>query len=91
MHGPLFGVPRPDWTPGCPPEGMPVVPGTNIPMHLPPGSVAPDGQVPAGKGIPSMQLDYAPQPPVPMVEPGTNSRRVRGEYGEAFGRRPLPH
>jgi type II secretion system protein D len=91
MHGPLFGVPRPDWTGECPPEGLPVVPGTNIPTHLPPGSVAPDGQVPAGPGIPSMQLDYVPQPPVPMVEPGTNSRRVRGEYGEAFGRRPLPH
>ncbi|HVJ84490.1 MAG TPA: secretin N-terminal domain-containing protein [Caulifigura sp.] len=91
MHGPLFGVPRPDWTPGCPPEGMPVVPGTNTPANLPPGSIAPDGQVPAGVGIPSLQLDYVPQPPVPMVEPGTNSRRVRGEYGEAFGRRPLPH
>ncbi len=91
MHGPLFGVPRPDWTPGCPPEGLPVIPGTNMPMHLPPGSISPDGQVPAGGTIPSLQLDYVPQPPVPMVEPGTNSRRVRGEYGEAFGRRPLPH
>jgi len=91
MHGPLFGVPRPDWTPGCPPEGIPVIPGTNMPSHLPPGSITPDGQVPAGPGTPSMQLDYLPQAPVPMVEPGTNSRRVRGEYGESFGRRPLPH
>ncbi|QDT52965.1 Type II secretion system protein D precursor [Caulifigura coniformis] len=91
MHGPLFGVPRPDWTPDCPPEGVPVIPGTNMPTHLPPGSITPDGQVPAGAGTPSMQLDYVPQPPVPMVEPGTNSRRVRGEYGESFGRRPLPH
>jgi type II secretion system protein D len=91
MHGPLFGVPRPDWTQECPPEGLPTIPGTKMPAHLPPGSVAPDGQVPAGAGIPSMQLDYVPQPPIPMVEPGTNSRRVRGEYGEAYGRRPLPH
>lgn len=91
MHGPLFGVPRPDWTADCPPDGVPVIPGTNIPAYLPRGSVSPDGQVPAGATIPSMQLDYLPQGPVPMVEPGTNSRRVRGDYGEAFGRRPLPH
>jgi general secretion pathway protein D len=91
MHGPLYGVPRPDWTENCPPQGVPVVPGTNIPSHLPPGSIMPDGQVPAGATIPSMQLDYVPQAPIPMVEPGTNSKRVRGEYGEAYGRRPLPH
>ncbi len=91
MHGPLYGVPRPDWTPDCPPQGVPVIPGTNTPVMLPPGSIQPDGSVPAGAGTPSLQLDYVPQGPVPMVEPGTNSKRVRGEYGEAFGRRPLPH
>ncbi|HVJ68016.1 MAG TPA: secretin N-terminal domain-containing protein, partial [Caulifigura sp.] len=91
MHGPLYGVPRPDWAPGCPPSGVPTVPGTMTPSSLPPGSIGPDGQVPVGAATPSMQLDYVPQPPVPMVEPGTNSRRIRGEYGEAYGRRPLPH
>ncbi|MBX3444422.1 MAG: hypothetical protein KF774_18630 [Planctomyces sp.] len=92
MHGPLFGVPKDGWSgdPNCPPEMIlpqGVEGGLLLPGELPPGAILPDGTTVGTE----RRIDTMPKPPLKIYDPATNSHRIQTEYGDWYGRRPLPH
>lgn len=91
-----YGNPCP--APGAALQGgtvPPPPPGAFMPGFATPGSsgtpsavVNPDGSV---TPIPRQTLEVVPMQPLPPIDPPTNSRRVKGDFNEWYGRRPLAH
>jgi hypothetical protein len=86
---PAPGAVLQDGTVPPPPAGA-FMPGFSTPESsgAPSAIVNPDGSV---SPIPRQTLEVLPMQPLPPIDPTTNSRRVKGDFGEWYGRRPLAH
>jgi hypothetical protein len=94
---PSSSVMQPDGTfapGGAWPQGTPLPPGTTYP----PGSIYPPGtelpeSIPIYDGLVPRRSssDIVPVCPPPIFDPPTNSHKIQTEYGDWYGRRPIPH